>query len=54
MHLSEKMSLLLNMGSQNDWVSASLGREQYCSDLTTWDEERGFCPSVRLMTKDPL
>jgi hypothetical protein len=46
------MLLLPNMGSQNDWVSASLGREQYYNDPTTSDEEQGFCPSDRLGTKD--
>jgi hypothetical protein len=52
-HPSEEMPLLPNMGSQDDWVSASLGREQYYNDPTKSDEEQDFCPSARQGTKDP-
>jgi|GraSoiStandDraft_30_1057271.scaffolds.fasta_scaffold488585_1 hypothetical protein len=51
---SEGKTLLLDVGSQDGWVSASLEHERHCNDPRKWDEEQGFGPSFRLATKDPL
>jgi len=51
---SEKKTLLLDAGSQEGWVSASLEHERHCNDPRKWDEERGFGPRFRPATKGPL
>lgn len=50
----EKTTLLLDVGPQDGWVSASWEHERHYNDPRKWDEEQGFGPSFRLATKDLL